>query len=111
MVNFEIRVIDRETSISEGCIRLGFFSDVRQKLVIKDIRFYPRSIESKITSIIPVFLGNGEVIETFNFPNAQTTYDKLEFLLKRDGSKGWNVSVELNTDAIPVIEDSPFQVL
>lgn len=110
MANFEIRVINRETFMREGFVQLGFTSNVRQKLTIKDVRFYPKSAKPIITSIDTVFLGEQEKIRTFTF-GSEEEYERLEFLIKQEGKKGWIVSVDLKANTPPKIEESPFQVM
>jgi len=110
MANFEIRVINRETARNEGFVQLEFSSNIQQKLTIKDVRFYPNHTQEKKTTIDTVFLGEKAKIRTFTFGNDKE-YERLEFLIKQEGTKGWIVSIDLKSDMPPKIEESPFQVL
>ena len=110
MANFIIGIKDRKNTVQNGYVQLTFFSDVPQKLIIKDICFLPKHVGNNHTIIIPVYITDGEKTQTIKFPD-KAVYNKLEFLLKQEGEKGWKVSVDLDTDAIPIIEEVPFQVL
>lgn len=71
------------------------------------IRTIPRKRRLPIDT---VFLGEKAKIRTFTFGNDKE-YERLEFLIKQEGTKGWIVSVNLKADTPPKIEESPFQVL
>lgn len=111
MANFTIGVINRKESKQNGYVQLRFTSDAPQRLIIKDICFWPKPTKIDNTIIIPVYLVDGVITQTINFPDKYATYDKLEFMLKQEGEKGWKVSVDLNSDTIPMIEESIFRVL
>lgn len=111
MANFTIGMVDREANMQRGCVQLVLSSDTPQKLTIKDIHFLPGSSSAEKTVILPVFLLDGEITQTIHLPDRRAAYDRLEFLLKQEGEKGWKVSVDLKADTLPVIEESPFQVL
>lgn len=105
MANFTVGIKDRKNTVQNGYVQLIFSSDTPQKLIIKDICFCPKPVWNNQTIIIPVYISDGEKTQIIKFPD-KAIYDKLEFLLKQEGKKGWKVSVDLHTDAMPKIEEN-----
>lgn len=103
MPNFQI-LFANSTTPANG-VELVFRSTKSITLTAKCISFHPASSKG-VTVIHSIPLNNNDKCCTFEYPDPNSSYEKLTFDLQQSGCKGWNVTVDLKEREIDIKESS-----
>lgn len=92
---------------------LGFTGKRGECLYMKDIIFLPekcaKADEYKV-ALCYVALESTETLRCFEFPNPKTSYKAMAFHVRKEGVKGWLVTVDLHTHYVD-FHETDYKVL
>jgi len=113
MRDFNIAWIDDNTALDVVCLQFETAEDLVDKIILKNVKFIKEGSNIAVpceNAIWPVYLPRIQRPLYFKYPNCSDRYGHLTFSIKHEGSKGWEVSIDLKSKEI-LIEEAKYQIL